>query len=727
MNNPNHNTFIGSMKTPRFICRVRMLVAGLMGRSLSIVFFFLCCILPANAVGLNPVPKLQDVNVNSSAVYDTNRRLYSYAYGVANGAASVGDIALVKIDITRAPHQRIYTGSHGLDVDFGLTRIPFEEAYANRQPLDVPPGTTLVPVGLNAPLEWLSTISVDGYAFFGAMTEASQVSPGEAVDGFLLESPGVPTIRRVVIKPDWILSIPPDTEDIDALYEQAAKVGAAMLVHTVALGPAGLSSLGSEEHWDQLIADVVRAGEIGWISDTNWQNEVLAQLRTAKDAVDAQDGTLAKERLEPVLALLDTSGLAQRNQETRDLIVLNVGSLIANTQDTPIPYEPTLILTPLEGTQSIGGEHIITAKVVNLANDNAPVRGVYLEFWVADGPHSGLWFDKATNAEGVATFRYTGRKVGLDHIRVEQHNDEALAPPKTSDRQTVKRSKRAVRAEGTPSPDYVHNGNFVHAAARANWTGGVDMVVPLFIPPYAKTQSGSFITVIEETANHGTIASPATTTVYRLNDEGASHYLGERTVPPLRPGEVSEAREVSFMIPDGFPLGWYDIVACADGNDAAIELDEANNCSTNQLQTGGSAVVTLERSQNLPPVCAQAHAEASILWPPNHKLETVSIMGVTDPENDPVTIAVTSIHQDEPTNGLGDGDTSPDGFGVGEALAQLRRERSGTGNGRVYIIGFSAVDDQGGSCEGQVIVGVPHDPNPEAEAIDDGLRFDSTT
>jgi hypothetical protein len=69
---------------------------------------------------------------------------------------------------------------------------------------------------------------------------------------------------------------------------------------------------------------------------------------------------------------------------------------------------------------------------------------------------------------------------------------------------------------------------------------------------------------------------------------------------------------------------------------------------------------------------------------------------VTDPDGDPVAIAITEIAQDEPPDGLGDGDTCPDAVGVGTGIAALRVERSGTqaarGDGRVYHIRFTASD-----------------------------------
>ena len=44
----------------------------------------------------------------------------------------------------------------------------------------------------------------------------------------------------------------------------------------------------------------------------------------------------------------------------------------------------------------------------------------------------------------------------------------------------------------------------------------------------------------------------------------------------------------------------------------------------------------------------------------------------------------------------------------------LRAERSGTGDGRVYRIAFTARDGHGGTTSGVVTVGVPHDNNGAA-------------
>lgn len=132
---------------------------------------------------------------------------------------------------------------------------------------------------------------------------------------------------------------------------------------------------------------------------------------------------------------------------------------------------------------------------------------------------------------------------------------------------------------------------------------------------------------------------------------------------------------------------------------------------------------------NEPPDCT-AVAAPDLLWPPNHKFVEVSVVGVTDPDGDPVTITIDSIFQDEPVNGTSDGNTSPDGQGVGTVTAEVRAERAGDpnvpGDGRVYHIGFSAEDGNGGACSGEVLVGVPHDQGNGSVPVDGGPLYDST-
>lgn len=130
---------------------------------------------------------------------------------------------------------------------------------------------------------------------------------------------------------------------------------------------------------------------------------------------------------------------------------------------------------------------------------------------------------------------------------------------------------------------------------------------------------------------------------------------------------------------------------------------------------------------NKPPDVSEAIASVNQLWPPDHRLESVSISNVKDPDGDPVTIVMTAITQDEPVTGQGSGNTSPDGSGIGTNTAWLRAERAGiSDNGRVYKITFTANDGKGGQSTGNVLVCVPHDQGVNIGCVDDGQIYDAT-
>lgn len=127
-----------------------------------------------------------------------------------------------------------------------------------------------------------------------------------------------------------------------------------------------------------------------------------------------------------------------------------------------------------------------------------------------------------------------------------------------------------------------------------------------------------------------------------------------------------------------------------------------------------------------PPVCTKAVASVPTVWPPNHNFISEQIDGVTASAPGSVSINITGIRQDEPTLGGGSGDTCPDGQGVATGTAQVRAERDGTSDGRVYHINFTATDSVNSTCSGEVKVCVPHDQGPPATCVDNGPLFDST-
>lgn len=90
------------------------------------------------------------------------------------------------------------------------------------------------------------------------------------------------------------------------------------------------------------------------------------------------------------------------------------------------------------------------------------------------------------------------------------------------------------------------------------------------------------------------------------------------------------------------------------------------------------------------------------LWPPNHRYETIQISdlvtGITDncDGNIPISnVVIAQVSSDEPENGPDDGNTVNDiVIAAGCKSVQLRAERQGSGNGRVYTITLQVKDSR---------------------------------
>lgn len=130
--------------------------------------------------------------------------------------------------------------------------------------------------------------------------------------------------------------------------------------------------------------------------------------------------------------------------------------------------------------------------------------------------------------------------------------------------------------------------------------------------------------------------------------------------------------------------------------------DASGNTSTLQR--------TVVVADDAPPVITAASASPNKLWPPNHKMVPVTVSAAaTSACGGSTSCSVVSVTSNEPINGLGDGDQSPDWQISGGMSVLLRAERSGTGTGRVYTITVRCVNAAGKSSEKKVTVTVPHD------------------
>ncbi len=174
--------------------------------------------------------------------------------------------------------------------------------------------------------------------------------------------------------------------------------------------------------------------------------------------------------------------------------------------------------------------------------------------------------------------------------------------------------------------------------------------------------------------------------------------------------ESCEDIELSLNDEGPFEVGTHDIVVTATADGAEGQPVEVA-CES-----------TLTVVDTVPP---SAEGDTPTLWPPNHKFHTITGADcVADACDESVRVVFVSASSDEPMNARGDGNTEPDII-LGCDHVQLRSERQGGSNGRVYTLRWRAVDDSGNESDGECVVTVHHDQSGR-QAIDDGPAYTVT-
>jgi hypothetical protein len=208
-------------------------------------------------------------------------------------------------------------------------------------------------------------------------------------------------------------------------------------------------------------------------------------------------------------------------------------------------------------------------------------------------------------------------------------------------------------------------------------------------------------------------------TVYGLHLEASSGFESWVSTVPANYSELDPGDIVTFVetihVPDGTAPGVYTFTVSAV-DDKGVSYGDQN-------------VTITVTPPNEPPNVDDAYPSMDCLWPPNHKFVDITILGVTDPDGDEVTITIVGITSDEPTasiKGAGGAKHAPDADGVGTDTASIRAERSGNEDGRVYVITFLASDGIGEPVEGTVQVKVPHDQSGDCVSVDSGQNYDAT-
>jgi len=165
-------------------------------------------------------------------------------------------------------------------------------------------------------------------------------------------------------------------------------------------------------------------------------------------------------------------------------------------------------------------------------------------------------------------------------------------------------------------------------------------------------------------------------------------------------------------------------VNCSVADGTVISNTAIVSSSTPDPDSNNNSMTATTTASNPPPTITGASANPSLLWPPNHKLVNVTVnYNVIDNCPLPADSCTLTVTSNEAINGRGDGNTSPDWFILDAHHVQLRAERAGKGNGRIYTIGITCIDSGGNSSHQRVEVRVAHDQRRKKGNPDKGKPF----
>ena len=179
----------------------------------------------------------------------------------------------------------------------------------------------------------------------------------------------------------------------------------------------------------------------------------------------------------------------------------------------------------------------------------------------------------------------------------------------------------------------------------------------------------------------------------------------------------------------------------ADSCDTSVSVTTTGSVDVNTVGTytvtynasddSGNAATPVTRTVNVVDTTAPTitlNSYSPSMWPPNHKYKTFQLTDFVTGAGDSCStglglsnVVIEKVTSDEDDNSGGDGNTVNDIVIAADCKSmQLRSERNGGGNGRVYTITFKVTDGSGNVGRASARVKVPH--NNGATAIDSGVH-----
>lgn len=201
----------------------------------------------------------------------------------------------------------------------------------------------------------------------------------------------------------------------------------------------------------------------------------------------------------------------------------------------------------------------------------------------------------------------------------------------------------------------------------------------------------SVVTVADTLPDETTFVSCAATGDGMCGGEGNERTVTFNSIAPDTSETVTLVAAVNCAVEDGSEI------------DDTASIRSAAQGSGDGEEENETVFVTVAHP---PPSITGVSVNPATVWPPDHKMVNATVdyqvTGVCGPVTTKLTVA-----SNEPVNGTGDGDTSPDWEVVDSHHVRLRAERAGGGNGRIYTITITATDALNQSASRTVQASVP--------------------
>jgi hypothetical protein len=303
-------------------------------------------------------------------------------------------------------------------------------------------------------------------------------------------------------------------------------------------------------------------------------------------------------------------------------------------------------------------------------------------------PASGSTFPLGTTAVTCSATTAGGTSADSFNITIIDTTPPALTLPGTINKGATSPAGAVVTFSAT-AVDLVDGSTsvFCNPPSGSTFPIGTTVVQCSTSDSRFNTANGSFLVIVSADVTPPVLTLPANITAEATSASGAVVTFTATAID-----NVDGPVPVTCTPASGstFPLGTTTVQCSAS--------DSHGNTAH------GSFTVTVR--DTTPPTIVSITASPNNLWPPNHKMVDIAISVIATDTVDPApTSHIISVSSNQPINGTGDGDTSPDWVITGALTLQLRAERAG-GATRIYTITIATSDASGNASIGTVNVTV---------------------